>query len=80
MEPEGDAGLDIFLAPVLDHDVPELERLLDVSKRLERILLPALAETGILLPNNQRQHRTSHAPKDVLPALTEGRYTARLSE
>ena len=24
-------------------------------------------ETGILLPNNQRQHRTSHAPKDVLP-------------
>ena len=23
-------------------------------------------ETGILLPNNQRQHRTSHAPKDVL--------------
>jgi len=25
------------------------------------------AETGILLPNNQRQHRTSHAPKDVLP-------------
>ena len=25
------------------------------------------AETGILLLNNQRQHRTSHAPKDVLP-------------
>ena len=24
-------------------------------------------ETGILLPNNQRQHRTSHVPKDVLP-------------
>ena len=23
-------------------------------------------ETGISLPNNQRQHRTSHAPKDVL--------------
>ena len=23
-------------------------------------------ETGILLQNNQRQHRTSHAPKDVL--------------
>ena len=21
----------------------------------------------MLLPNNQRQHRTSHAPKDVLP-------------
>jgi len=27
-------------------------------------------ETGILLPNNQRQHRTSHAPKDVLPLRT----------
>ena len=24
-------------------------------------------ETGILLPHNQRHHRTSHAPKDVLP-------------
>ena len=24
-------------------------------------------ETGIFLPNNQRQHRTSRAPKDVLP-------------
>ena len=23
-------------------------------------------ETGISLPNNQRQHSTSHAPKDVL--------------
>ena len=27
---------------------------------------PYTLETGILLPNNQRQHRTSHAPKDVL--------------
>jgi hypothetical protein len=26
-----------------------------------------LTETGILLPNNQRQHRTLHAPNDVLP-------------
>ena len=25
------------------------------------------SESGILLPNNQLQHRTSHAPKDVLP-------------
>ena len=24
-------------------------------------------QTGISLPNSQRQHRTSHAPKDVLP-------------
>ena len=30
---------------------------------------PALSqrETGISLPNNQRQHRTSHSPEDVLP-------------
>ena len=28
---------------------------------------PGARETGILSPNNQRQHRTSHAPKDVLP-------------
>ena len=27
---------------------------------------PGSSETGILLPNNQRQHRTSHAPKDAL--------------
>jgi len=27
----------------------------------------AATETGISFPNNQRQHRTSHAPKDVLP-------------
>ena len=27
---------------------------------------PAGRETGISLPNTQRQHRTSHAPKDVL--------------
>ena len=26
-----------------------------------------LKETGILLPTNQRQHRTSHLSKDVLP-------------
>ena len=26
-----------------------------------------IPETGILVPNNQRQYRTSHAPKDVLP-------------
>jgi len=29
------------------------------------------AETGILLPNNQRQHVTSHAPKDMLPLYVE---------
>jgi len=27
----------------------------------------ANAEIGILLPNNQRQHRTLHIQKDVLP-------------
>ena len=34
------------------------------------------AETGILLPNNQRQHRTSHAPKDVLPLRICANYCA----
>ena len=33
-------------------------------------------ETGILLPNNQRQHRTSHAPKDVLPLRICAIYSA----
>ena len=33
-------------------------------------------ETGILLPNNQRQHRTSHAPKDVLPVRICAKYCA----
>ena len=31
-------------------------------------LLVGLREIGILLPNNQRQHRTSHIQKDVLLA------------
>jgi len=36
---------------------------------------PALfRQTGILLPNNQHQHRTSHAPKDVLPLRTCANY------
>ena len=26
-----------------------------------------VSEIGVLLPNNQRQHRTLHAQKDVLP-------------
>jgi hypothetical protein len=33
-------------------------------------------ETGILLPNNQRQHRTSHAPKNVLPLRICAKYCA----
>ena len=28
------------------------------------------------LPNNQRQHRTSHAPKDVLPLRMYANYCA----
>jgi len=28
---------------------------------------PMQREIGILLPNNQRQHRTLHIQKDVLP-------------
>ena len=33
-------------------------------------------ETVILLPNNQRQHRTSLAPKDVLPLRICANYCA----
>jgi len=32
-----------------------------------REIAKSFREIGMLLPNNQRQHRTSHAPKDVLP-------------
>jgi len=35
-----------------------------------------LSEIVILLPNNQRQHRTSHAPKDVLPLRICASYCA----
>ena len=33
-------------------------------------------EVGIFLPNNQHQHRTSHAPKDVLPLRICAKYCA----
>ena len=33
-------------------------------------------ETGTLMPNNQRQHRISHAPKDVLPLRICANYCA----
>ena len=33
-------------------------------------------ETGIFLPKTQRQHRTSHAPKDVLPPRICANYCA----
>ena len=36
----------------------------------------SVRETDILLPNNQRQHRTSHAPKDVLPLRIWANYCA----
>jgi hypothetical protein len=36
-------------------------------------------EIGILLPNNQRQHRTSHAPKDLLPLRICANYCSQLS-
>ena len=36
-------------------------------RRVEARAAYLQGEIGILLPNNQRQHRTSHAPKDVLP-------------
>ena len=35
-------------------------------------------ETGILLPSNQRQHRTSHAPKNVVPVHICAYYCAQV--
>jgi len=46
------------------------------SDSLSLALSLFLRETGILLPNNQRQHRTSHAPKDVLPLRICANYCA----
>ena len=39
-------------------------------------LSPFLADLGILLPNNQHQQSTSHAPKDVLPSCICADYCA----
>ena len=39
-------------------------------------VLFVVLETGVLLPNNQRQHRPSHTPKDVLPSRMCARYCA----
>ena len=36
-------------------------------KRLTDAPTPAATEIGILVPSNQRQHRTLHMRKDVLP-------------
>ena len=42
----------------------------------ERVGSWFLTETGILLPTNQHQHRSSHAPKDVLPLRICASYCA----
>ena len=41
-----------------------------------RHLQAARREVGILLPNNQRQQRTSHGPQDVLPSRMCADYCA----
>ena len=46
----------------------ELSQGRPLSRGLATCML--VRETGILLPNNQRQNRTSHALKDVLPLRT----------
>jgi len=46
MEPERDSALDIFLAAVLHHDVPKLERLRAVLQRFDHRLLRALLVHG----------------------------------
>ena len=43
-------------------------------RRLDLALITR--ETGILLPNNQRLHRTPHAPQDVLPLCICAYYCA----
>ena len=42
-------------------------RVSHVLRRQPTSVAPPPSEIGILLPNNHRQHRTSHALKDVLP-------------
>jgi len=43
-------------------------RLRDDQRDAPRLRLgKSSREIGSSLPNNQRQHRTSHTPKDVLP-------------
>ena len=37
------------------------------AKAMVHTPLKKQSESGILLPNNQRQHRTLHTQKDVLP-------------
>jgi len=47
-----------------------------MSEEGDRVALFGCRETGILLPSNQRLHRTSHAPKDVLPLRICANYCA----
>ena len=44
--------------------------------RVAQVANPSTRAAGILLQNNQRQHRTSHAPKDVLPLRICASYCA----
>ena len=41
-----------------------------------QLKVSGLREAGVLLPNNQRQHRTSHAPENVLPLRICANYCA----
>ena len=66
------AGWPLALVESLHHSCPitlniELNDVLGDSYPHERTGESRPREIGILLPNNQRQHRTSHTPKDVLP-------------
>ena len=55
-------------AEVVGDHVPHAPRLVLLQLPDDRAAANiARSETGILLPNNQRQHRTLHIQKDVLP-------------
>jgi len=65
----GTPVVDGHLLPVSQGSLAHWQNLtpLPGSSRLTTGIHSGDRETGILLPNNQRQHRTSHAPKDMLP-------------
>ena len=53
---------------LLYHSTLGLRAIQKKKKKVENLRTPLqVKEIGILLPNNQRQHRTLHIQKDVLP-------------
>ena len=61
-------GADVHEPELVDRGIGVVGPLL-FGERLEAELRPCAREIGVLLPNNQRQHRTLHIQKDVLPCF-----------